>query len=108
MHDLRVHVSVSGRVNDVQNDIHTFTMAISQPLSGATDAYLNIRGVLGLNMNRSLLLPSCGAVIFFSGVLLAFEQTAIQVAVERISYLPPPRPVCANPRVGRIGAHDHE
>ena len=55
------------------------------------DAHLNIRGVLGLNMNRSLPLPTCGNVISFSGVLLAFEENVVQVAIERVSYLPPPR-----------------
>lgn len=109
MPDMPVHVSVSGRVNDVQSDIHTFTMTISQPLSGVTNAHLSIRGVLGLNVNRSLPLPSCGTVINFSGVLLAFEEMVIQVAIERLSLLPPPRPVYATPpRLGRVRAHDDE
>ena len=109
MLDMPIHVSVSGIVNDVHSDIHTFTMIISQPLSGVTDAHLCIRGVLGLNVNRSLPLPSCGAVIYFSGVLLAFEERVIQVAIERISFLPSPRPLFATPPlVGHIRGDDHE
>lgn len=89
-----VHVSAAGRVEEVHCDIHSFTMTILQPLSGAMDAQLTIRGVLGLNMNRSLPLPTSGNVISFSGVLLAFEENVIQVAIERIAYLPHPGHGC--------------
>lgn len=63
-------------------------MMIRQPLSGAMNANVDIRGVMGLNINRSLPLPFRGSIISFSGVLLAMEENVIQVAVERISYLP--------------------
>lgn len=104
MSDEPVHITASGRVEEVQRDIDSFTMTISQPLSGAMDAHVNLRGVLGLNMNRSLPLPSPGTVISFSGVLLAFEETVIQVAIARISYLPPPRDSSARVSGTRSGS----
>lgn len=91
---LPIHVSGSGRVNDVQKDIHSFTMTFLQPLNGAVNAYLSIRGLLGLNMNQSLQLPSAGTVISFSGSLLAFEEMVTQVAIKRLSYLPSPQALC--------------
>ena len=39
-------------------------------------------------MNCSIELPTSGSIISFSGILLAFEETVTQVAIERISYLP--------------------
>ena len=87
MQDMPVHVSVSSKVDAVQSDIHSFTMAISQPLNGVMNAHGKVRGVLGLNMNRSLVLPSCSTVITLSGELMACEEKVIQVAVECISTL---------------------
>lgn len=93
MADTPIHVSASGRVDEVDGDTHTFAMTISQPLNGVIDAQLQVKGVLGLNMNRSLPLPSSGTVISFSGVLLTFAEAVLRVAIERISFLPPPRSV---------------
>lgn len=90
MDDTPIHVSASGRVDEVDSDTHTFAMTISQPLNGVIDAQLRIRGVLGLNMNRSLPLPSSGTVISFSGVLLSCAEGVVRVAIERISLLPRP------------------
>ena len=87
---LPVHVTASGRVDAVQSDIHCFIMMVSQPLNGVSDAQAKIRGVMGLNMNQSLLLPSRGTVLSLSGLLLACEEMVIQVAIERIALLPVP------------------
>ena len=54
-------------------------MSILQPLSGMSDMQGKIRGVLGLNMNHSLQIPSCGTILSFSGVLLACEDMVVQV-----------------------------
>ena len=99
-------VSGAGRVNAIQKDMHTFTMSILQPLNGAMNAHLTIRGILGLNKNRSLHLPSRGAVIAFSGQFVAFEEMVTQVAIERISYLPTPVPASIKkPRFRRPFSH---
>ena len=87
---LPVHVTASGRVDAVQSDIHCFTMMVSQPLNGVSDTQAKIRGVMGLNMNQSLLLPSRGTVLSLSGLLLACEEMVIQVAIEHIALLPAP------------------
>ena len=93
MGDVPFHLSASGRVDKVKSDTHTFAMTISQPLNGVIDAEVKIRGVLGLNMNRSLPLPSPGSVISFSGMLLSCEDTVVRVAIKHISVLPLPCPV---------------
>ena len=96
-----IHVSASGRVDEVESDTHTFAMMISQPLNGVINAHIKITGVLGLNMNRSLLLPTSGAVISFCGVFLTCEEMVVRVAIERISVLAPPRTVQMSDRHSR-------
>lgn len=96
-----IHVSACGRVDEVESDTHTFAITISQPLNGVINAHIKITGVLGLNMNRSLLLPTSGAVISFSGVFLTCEDMVVRVAIERISVLPPPRTVQTSERHSR-------
>lgn len=78
----------------IQQDIHAFTMTISQNVTAArADTQLHIHGVLGIHQmppNPSRPLPHLNSTISFTGDLLAFEDNVAILGLDDVTELPLP------------------